>query len=65
MASYYAWRFQNSKRVIGFREPDKLNLERAFIAAAAEIGDNNDSTIPLQHALKLTIESGEKYAKAR
>jgi adenine-specific DNA methylase len=52
-ANYYAQRFGNKER-IGFREPDRLNFERALIAASAKIGLMSDSSITLQNALRMT-----------
>lgn len=44
----------NINKKIGFHEPDRLNLERAFIVATSFIGYNKKSTIPLSLALENT-----------
>jgi len=50
-ATYYAKRLKKNGR-LGFREPDRLNLERALISASAEIGLESDVTIQLRKALE-------------
>jgi adenine-specific DNA methylase len=47
------------KKSIGFREPDRLNLERALIAASAFLGEANTGLVALHMALYRTREQGE------
>jgi adenine-specific DNA methylase len=44
------------KRRLGFRQPDQLNLHRAFIAAAARVGQLTPRSLLLQAALDLPCE---------
>lgn len=46
------------KKQIGFREPDRLNLERAMIVASAVLGKADDESVPLHTALYRTRERG-------
>lgn len=39
------------RKAIGFREPDRLNLERALIAASAVPGQADGKSVPLHTAL--------------
>ncbi|MFH1893528.1 MAG: DNA methyltransferase [Candidatus Zixiibacteriota bacterium] len=45
-------------RQIGFREPDRLNLERAMIVASAVIAPAKLNLVPLSDALKLNSTGG-------
>ncbi len=46
------------KKKIGFREPDRLNLERAMIVASAVLGETDEESAPLKAALHCTRELG-------
>ncbi|RLC46224.1 MAG: hypothetical protein DRH70_05950 [Candidatus Coatesbacteria bacterium] len=56
-ADAYAKELGDKKR-IGFREPDRLNLERAMIVASAVLGKADDESVPLHTALYRTRERG-------
>jgi hypothetical protein len=65
-ASAYAKDLAKTRR-IGFRDPDRLNLERAMIVASAVSGQENSDLLSLQGALDLTKEHGRqvKHAETR
>jgi putative DNA methylase len=51
---------------IGFREPDRVNLERAMIVASAQLGQETVELLSLKDAIRLTREhGGRQRAKAR
>jgi putative DNA methylase len=50
---------------IGFRDPDRLNLERAMIVASGFPGQESGELLPLQDAIRYTKEHGGKHATAR
>ena len=52
-ADQYLERFQGDEK-LGFREPDLLNLERAFIVAAASNQKTEAGSMPLTEALQRT-----------
>lgn len=56
-ASRYANDLKRNKR-IGFRKPDRLNLERAMIVASAAIAPECRDTVPLAEALKASSTGG-------
>ena len=45
-------------RQIGFRDPDRLNLERAMIVASAVIPPTHPDLMPLSDALKTSSTGG-------
>jgi adenine-specific DNA methylase len=45
-------------RQIGFRDPDRLNLERAMIVASAVIAPTHPDLMPLSDALKTSSTGG-------
>lgn len=64
-ADEFAVQLSSSQR-IGFREPDRLNLERAVIAAAAEVDREDGHNMPLRLALERTKKLGDTpHAKTR
>jgi len=52
-------------RQIGFRDPDRLNLERALIVASGFTGQESGELVPLQDAIRYTKEYGGIHATAR
>lgn len=56
-ASKYYERFKSNEN-LGFREPDRLNLERALISAAAFVGETNSNAMPLHKMLNNTKLKG-------
>jgi putative DNA methylase len=52
-------------RQIGFRDPDRLNLERAMIVALGFPGQESGELLPLQDAIRYTKEHGGIHATAR
>ena len=51
----YQSRLARKKR-LGFRPPDQLNLYRAFVAVAAQVGPLTPRSLLLQTALDLPFE---------
>lgn len=50
------WTRLAAKKEVGFRPPDRLNLYRAYIAAAARVGHVRPGTLSLTAALALPFE---------